>query len=193
MVVCLAFSAGISCPLSQKCGTNNLVRYIDINKLRHGLGDGVCYYLIGMHAVAYTRCDTVRAFASRGKVEALKLRRSEHCQDMFREMEQSWESFADLFKKLQSFTCKLHTSSTRTVNINTIRHLLFCARRGELESTQLPPCEDCLFVHTMHPVKRGWVRNGCRDLQLPRQCCSCCRSGATVDASSRNVGAWATV
>ena len=98
---------------------------------------------------------------------------------MFRELGQSWEPSVDLFKKLQAFTCKLYTSSTTTVDINTSRHQLFCARRGELESTQLPPCEDCLFVHTMRanyhagiwrcclqqhplvssPVKCGWVRN----------------------------------
>ena len=57
MVICLAFSPDISCPLFQKCGTKNRVRYIDINKLRHGLGDGVCNSLNGMHA--YTGCDTV--------------------------------------------------------------------------------------------------------------------------------------
>ena len=98
---------------------------------------------------------------------------------MFRELGQSWEPSVDIFKKLQAFTCKLYTSSTTTVYINTSRHLLFCARRGELESTQLPPCEDCLFMHTMRanylagiwrcclqqhplvpcPVKCGWVRN----------------------------------
>ena len=31
VVICLAFFAGISCPLFQKCGTKNRVRYIDIN------------------------------------------------------------------------------------------------------------------------------------------------------------------
>ena len=62
MVLCLAFSPDISCPLFQKCGTKNRVRYIDNNKLRHGLGDGVCNSRIGMHA-AYTGCNTVSAFA----------------------------------------------------------------------------------------------------------------------------------
>ena len=177
MVICLAFSPDIACPLFQKCGTKNRVRYIDINQLRHGLGDGVCNSRIGMHA--YTGCDTVSAFAGRGKLGALKLMRSEHCQEMFRELGQSWEPSVDLFKKLQAFTCKLYISSTTTVDINTARHQLFCARRGELKSTQLPPCEDCLFMHTMranyqvgiwrcslqqHPLvpspdKRGWVRN----------------------------------
>ena len=41
-VLCLAFSADISCPLFQKCGTKNRVRYIDITKLCHTLGDGEC-------------------------------------------------------------------------------------------------------------------------------------------------------
>ena len=85
----------------------------------------------------------------------------------------------NLFKNLQAFTCKLYTSSTTTIDVNTSRHQLFCEQRGELESTQLPQCEDCLFMHTVHanyqdgiwrcslqqhplvpsPVKRGWVRN----------------------------------
>ncbi len=42
MVICLAFSAGISCPLFQICRTKSRVRYIAINKLRHCLGYGVC-------------------------------------------------------------------------------------------------------------------------------------------------------
>ena len=65
MLLCVALSPDISCPLFQKCGTKNRVRYIGINKFRHGLGDGVFNYLIGMHA--YTGCDTVSAFAGRGK------------------------------------------------------------------------------------------------------------------------------
>ena len=34
LVLCLAFSADISCPIFQKCGTKNQVRYLDITKLR---------------------------------------------------------------------------------------------------------------------------------------------------------------
>ncbi|KAJ8399834.1 hypothetical protein AAFF_G00405640 [Aldrovandia affinis] len=131
-----------------------------------------------MHA--YTGCDTLSAFAGRGKLRALKLiMRSEHFQEVFRKLGQSWELSMDLFKKLQAFTCKLYTASTTTEDINTARHQLFCAQRGELESSQLPPCEDCLFMHAMHanyqagiwraslqqhphvpsPVEHGWARN----------------------------------
>ena len=120
MVLCLVFSPDISCPLFLKCRTKNRVRYIDINKLRHGLGDGVCDSLIGMPA--YTVCETGSAFAGRGKLGALKQMRSEHCQEMFRELGQSWEPSVDPLKKLQAFTCKLYTSSKTTVDINTSSH-----------------------------------------------------------------------
>ena len=46
----------------------------------HDLKDGV---LIVIHT--YTGCDTVSAFADRGKLGALKLMRSEHCQEIFRD------------------------------------------------------------------------------------------------------------
>ncbi|KAJ8378403.1 hypothetical protein AAFF_G00242910 [Aldrovandia affinis] len=140
LLFCLAFSADISCPLFQNCGTKNRVRYLDITKLCQALGDCVCNAVIGMYA--YTGCDTLSAFTGRGKLRALKLiMRSEHFQEVFRKLGQSGELSMDLFKKLQAFTCKLYTASTTTEDINTARHQLFCAQCGELESSQLPPCE----------------------------------------------------
>ncbi|KAJ8387962.1 hypothetical protein AAFF_G00147530 [Aldrovandia affinis] len=140
LLLCLAFSADISCPLFQNCGTKNRVRYLDITKLCQALGDCVCNAVIGMYA--YTGCDTLSAFTGRGKLRALKLiMRSEHFQEVFRKLGQSGELSMDLLKKLQAFTCKLYTASTTTEDINTARHQLFCAQCGELESSQLPPCE----------------------------------------------------
>lgn len=178
LVLCLAFSDDISCPIFQKYGTKNRVRYLDITKLCQGLGDGVCNALIGMHT--YTGCDTVSAFSGRGKLRALKLiMRSELFHKVFHELGQSWELSLDLFMKLQAFTCKLYTASTKTEDINTARHQLLCTQHGELESSQLPPCEDCLFMHAMcanyqagiwraslqqhpqvpSPLEHGWARN----------------------------------
>ncbi|KAJ8400911.1 hypothetical protein AAFF_G00392650 [Aldrovandia affinis] len=85
LLLCLAFSADISCPLFQNCGTKNRVRYLDITKLRQALGDCVCNAVIGMYA--YTGCDTLSAFAGRGKLRALKLiMRSEHFQEVFHKL-----------------------------------------------------------------------------------------------------------
>ena len=179
LVLGLAFSPDISCPLFQKCGTKNRVRYLDITKLHQTLGDAVCNALIGMHA--YTGCDTTSAFAGRGKIRALKLTTSEHFQfqEVFQKLGQSWELSTDLFRKLQAFTCKLYSASTTTEDINTARYQLFCTQRGERESSQLPPCENCLLMHAMRanyqagiwrgslqqhlhvpsPTQHGWTRN----------------------------------
>ena len=130
-----------------------------------------------MHA--YTGCDSVSAFAGRGKLRALKLLKDVHFQEIFCELGQSWELSTDVFKKLQVFTCKLYSASTTTEDINILRHQLFCAQRGALESSQLPPCEDCLITHAMranyqagiwrgslqqhlqvpNPVHHGWARD----------------------------------
>ena len=135
LLLCLAFSANVSCPIFQKCGTKIRMRYLEITKLRQGLGEGICNALIGMHA--YIGCDTVSAFAGPGKLGALKLlTKSEHFQEVFLELGQSWELSTDLFKRLQAFTCKLYSATATTEEINKARYQLFCAQRGELESSQ---------------------------------------------------------
>ena len=78
-----------------------------------------------MHA--FTGCDTVSAFAGRGKAKALKLlTNSKEHQDKFLLLGQEWDVSPDLSDKLEAFTCHL-----------------FCAKKDEIESHQLPPCRDC--------------------------------------------------
>ncbi|CAM4734920.1 unnamed protein product [Leuciscus chuanchicus] len=73
----VAFSGDIPCPLFQKSGTQNRMRYIDISKLRQSLGSSSADALLGMHAF------TVSEFVGRGKVGALKRMKSQ---------EDSWSS-----------------------------------------------------------------------------------------------------
>ena len=75
MVLCLGFQKNISCPIYQKCGTQNRTWFVDISKLASSLGDAVSASLIGLHA--FTGCDSVSAFAGRGKLNALKMVRSD--------------------------------------------------------------------------------------------------------------------
>ena len=102
----------------------------------------------GMHA--FTSWDTVSAFAGRGKMGALKLLKSGKAyQEAFSELGRSWHVSDELFEKLQEITCRIYVHSTHTTDVNTLRHQLFCARRGKVDSSQLPPCEDCLFMHAI--------------------------------------------
>ena len=75
LVLCLGFNKNIPCPIYQKCGTQNRTRFLDITKIGQSLGSGVSDALLGMHAFA--GCDTVSAFAGRGKIGALKLLKSD--------------------------------------------------------------------------------------------------------------------
>jgi len=78
-----------------------------------------------MHA--FTECDTVSAFAGRGKAKALKLLTSskEH-QDMFLLLDQEWDLSPDLSDKLEAF---IHASSVLTKpqppKFNVLRYHLF--------------------------------------------------------------------
>ena len=70
-------------------------------------------------------------------------------QEAFTALGQSWEVSEDLFDSIQRFTCLMYLSSTSTDKVNQLRYELFCVKRGEVESSQLPPCRDSLFMHVL--------------------------------------------
>ena len=39
--------------------------------------------------------------------------------------------------------------ASNTTEVNDLRYQLFCAKRGEIESSLLLPCRDCLFMHLL--------------------------------------------
>ena len=41
----------------------------------------------------------------------------------------------------------MYVANSSTNEVNELRYQLFCNKRGEVESSQLPPCRDCLFMH----------------------------------------------
>jgi len=43
---------------------------------------------------------------------------------------------------------KSRSSTAGDNSVNELRYQLFCAKKGAGESSQLPPCRDCLFLHT---------------------------------------------
>ena len=64
---------------------------------------------------------------------------------------------AELFEKLEQFTYAMYAASRSNKSrssiagdnsVNELRYQLFCAKRAAAESSQLPPCIDCLFLHT---------------------------------------------
>ena len=97
-----------------------------------------------MHS--FTGCNTVSAFGGKGKISAFTLlQKNTKYQDAFTQLGKEWSVPGDLFNVLQEFTCKLYAARCPNTTVNE----LFCAKKREVESGQLPPCEDCLLMHSL--------------------------------------------
>ena len=104
LVLCIAFSSQIASSMYQTTGTQARTKHINISQIANGLGRDICMVLPGMHAL--TGCDTVSAFAGRGKVSALKVARLHPAyRETLKQSGDSWDSSDALFKSLQGFTC----------------------------------------------------------------------------------------
>ena len=107
------------------------------------LPSDVCKALLGMHA--FTGCDTMRAFARKGKIRALAiLKANAEFKEAFAQLGVLWNLPPNLHVKLEEFVCKLCATRPATTSIDALLYNLFCARKGDTESHQLPPCQDCL-------------------------------------------------
>ena len=135
-VLLIAFAKGIPASLYQKRGTSTRVRYMDIRKLRAVLGDKLSHALIAFHA--FTGCDSVSAFSGRGKTGPLKqLKKDEVAIDAFVQLGTSWNVDQSLTSKLQEFTCRMYAASSKTCEVNIVRHEMFLSKR-EVDSSTLP-------------------------------------------------------
>ena len=115
-------------------------------KLDKRLRSRICKRLPGVHA--FPGCDSVSACSGKGKLMALKLgKRRPAYQDLFQHLGVEWKLSDELFVRLQEFTCLMYSSNPGTRDVHLLRYRLFCARKGELESHQLPPCQDTLRKH----------------------------------------------
>jgi len=97
-------------------------------------------------------------------------------QETFSQVGQEWDLSEELFRRLEEFTCLFYAPKSSVHCVNDLRYHLFCVKKGEVDSHQLPPCRDCLKKHseranyqaaisrrclqndpkTPTPVGRGW-------------------------------------
>ena len=79
-------------------------------------------------------------------------------------------------------------NTTSTTEVNKFRYQLFCAKRGEIKSSQLPPCKDCLFMHDLRANYQAAISRRCLQAQpvspSPLDC------GWTSDKESNLVIDW---
>ncbi|KAK5645586.1 hypothetical protein RI129_006886 [Pyrocoelia pectoralis] len=116
--------------------------------------------LVGLHA--YTGCDTVSAFSGKGKVTPFNLVfGNEKFISLFSKIGVDVNLSDDLFKSLQEFTCQLYSRGTNVAEVNNLRYNLFRSKRGKIDSSQLPPCENVLRLHAKRANYQAFVWRQC--------------------------------
>ena len=168
LVLLLAFRSFIPSSIFIKCGSHTRVKYIEVSRVVESVGANVCRSLPGFHA--FSGCDTVSAFAGRGKVAGYRIvTRNAEFQEMFHQLGMEWNLSDDLYRSLQKFTCTMYCSTPGTSNINELRYRLFCLKRGDVESNQLPPCNDTLRKHALRASYQAavWRRSLQRCPEIP--------------------------
>ena len=135
-ILCLAFRDNTYASLFQKCGTQTRTRLIDISNVAASVGPDVCKTLLGMHD--FTGCHTVRGFAGKGKIRALKiLKANAEFKEVFAQLGVQWNLPPNVHVKLEEFVCKLCATRPATSSIDVLLYNLFCAIKGDPESHQL--------------------------------------------------------
>ena len=99
---------------------------------------------IGLHAV--TGCDTVSAFASKGKSKAFKmLMKNGKYVRAFMNIGISWNVSSELFSVIEEFVCDLYGKKMK--NVNLLRYEMYYAKGGKIEPEDLLPCHSSLKLH----------------------------------------------
>ena len=184
LILCLKSQSQINVPLFVQCGKARK-KQVDIKKIAHALGPACVQGIVGMHA--YTGCDTVSSLFGKGKINILKLMcANPDVQNAFAKLGEEYEVSEGLFDILEKATCLIYAAKTKISNVNELRYHLFCAKKGEIESYQMPPCKDSLKKHVMcanyqaaiwkrclvadpetpNPINKGWKWEDERELEL---------------------------
>ena len=83
-----------------------------------------------------------------GTLTALKLLMTPaHFQDVITKHGEEWQLTDEMLKVLEEFTCRLYVSQSGICDVNDMQYELFRVKYGNVESDQLPPCQNCLHLH----------------------------------------------
>ena len=109
LVIALGVQQTIQCKLYLQRAMQNTIRFFHIEEIASSLGAEICSSLIGMHS--FTGCDSVSAFAGRGKISSLKiLMKDKNMQTAMQTIGKHWTMSPDLFTLLQEFVWKMNAA-----------------------------------------------------------------------------------
>lgn len=125
-------------------GTRSRSRIVCIRRVCEKLGREICEVLPSLHAV--TGCDSVSAFATKGKKKALDIiQLNPALRRVVGSLGENIPAREEDLNKLEQFVCALY-SDHRCNSVNELRYRLFCKSKN-LQSHQLPPTKAALANH----------------------------------------------
>ena len=108
------------------------------------LKQDVCKALIGLHAL--TDCDTVSAFAAKGKWRPLQMiAKNQTFVETVKDIGKEWSLSDETFKGTEESVCNLY--GKKCTSVDSLRYELDCAKGGKIEPEALPPCQPSLRLH----------------------------------------------
>ena len=111
LVLTIAFCSQIRVPINQKKGSQSRSRVVDIRQIKDAFSEEIAHTLPGLHP--FTGCDTVPAFAGKGKLTALKIMKdSPKFQRAFTLLGERFDVTNELLTTLEEFVCRLYGSQT---------------------------------------------------------------------------------
>ena len=170
----------------QKVTSKTKLTLINVSAVATALGDQLCSAIIGLHS--YTGSDSTSAFASKGKIGAFKIIQNNlRFKDVFKRLGENWDVSEDLEKELEEFTCLLYSAKSKNTSINDLRYQLFCAKKGAIESFQLPPCKDTLKKHIIRANYQAaiWRRSNQNNAAIPSPVGKGWKMETTVDGNTK--------
>ena len=155
LIISLGNLHNINGDIFMRTGTGDRSRTISLqrikDKLEQRIGDlevstdELCEALVGYHA--FTGCDSVSAFAGKGKKKPWKIVQSSAAYvEAFRNLGKFWDISTELLDTLEMFVCKLYCNSGGS-DLNELRYKIYCSKRGKLTCDDLPPCNSAFVQH----------------------------------------------
>ena len=62
---------------------------------------------------------------------------------------------------MQEFMCKMHASHTPLCKVSDLRYQLLKVKKGDVDSSQVSPCQDALMLHAMQANCQACIWKRC--------------------------------
>lgn len=138
-IISLSLATKIQANVCLLSGTSGKEKLVDIDNLAATLGGRAVEALPGYHA--FTGCDSVSAFYSKGKVKTWKVAKTEACfLEAFEELGKSFTLTAETLHKLEQYVCALY-GYPKLNSVNEVRYRAFCLGSGARGMPHTVVCE----------------------------------------------------